>query len=70
MTTLLQRDTQSWRDIGGLYTAEEIAHQPAIWRALAAILRDEQAALAAFLGEALSNPAQRVILTGAGSSPT
>jgi len=68
MTTLLQRDTQSWRDIGGLYTAEEIAHQPAIWRALAAILRDEQAALAAFLGDALSNPAQRVILTGAGSS--
>ncbi|OFJ46720.1 tagatose-6-phosphate ketose isomerase [Janthinobacterium lividum] len=68
MTTLLQRDTQTWRDIGGLHTAEEIAHQPAIWRALSSILRDAQASLAAFLGDALSNPQQRVILTGAGSS--
>lgn len=68
MTTLLQRDIQTWRDIGGLHTAEEIAHQPAIWRALAGILRSEQASLAAFLGDALSNPVQRVILTGAGSS--
>ena len=68
MTTLLQRDIQTWRDIGGLHTAEEIAHQPAIWRALADILRKEQATLAAFLGDALSNPQQRVILTGAGSS--
>ncbi|MEG2034171.1 MAG: tagatose-6-phosphate ketose isomerase, partial [Janthinobacterium sp.] len=63
MTTLLQRDIQTWRDIGGLHTAEEIAHQPAIWRALAGILRKEQAGLAAFLGDALSHPAQRVILT-------
>ena len=54
MTTLLQRDIQTWRDIGGLHTAEEIAHQPAIWRALATILRKEQATLAAFLGDALS----------------
>src|SRR5450830_1477038 len=68
MTTLLQRDIQTWRDIGGLHTAEEIAHQPAIWRALAGILRKEQASLAAFLGDTLSNPQQRVILTGAGSS--
>ena len=68
MTTLLQRDIQTWRDIGGLHTAEEIAHQPAIWRALASILRKEHASLAAFLGDALSNPQQRVILTGAGSS--
>ncbi|MEG1114507.1 MAG: SIS domain-containing protein, partial [Janthinobacterium sp.] len=68
MTTLLQRDIQTWRDIGGLHTAEEIAHQPAIWRALAGILRKEQASLAAFLGDALSDPQQRVILTGAGSS--
>ena len=68
MTTLLQRDIQTWRDIGGLHTAEEIAHQPAIWRALAGILRSEQASLAAFLGDTLSHPQQRVILTGAGSS--
>jgi len=68
MTTLLHRDTQAWRDIGGLDTAEEIAHQPAMWRELCDRLRSERAAVAAFLGDRLSNPAQRVILTGAGSS--
>jgi tagatose-6-phosphate ketose/aldose isomerase len=68
MTTLLQRASQDWRDIGGLDTAEEIAHQPAMWRELAAGLAAEQARVAAFLGACLSDPRQRVILTGAGSS--
>jgi tagatose-6-phosphate ketose/aldose isomerase len=68
MTTLLHRDTQDWRDIGGFDTAEEIAHQPAMWRALATRLQSEQARVAAFLGDCLRDPRQRVILTGAGSS--
>jgi tagatose-6-phosphate ketose/aldose isomerase len=68
MTTLLHRDPQAWRDIGGLDTAEEIAHQPAMWRELAAGLADAQAALSDFLGDCLEQPSQRVILTGAGSS--
>lgn len=68
MTTLLQRSQQDWRDIGGLYTAEEIAQQPTVWSALYASLRMEQAAIDAFLGACLSDPLQRVILTGAGSS--
>jgi tagatose-6-phosphate ketose/aldose isomerase len=68
MTQLLQRDRQSWSDIGGLSTAEEIAQQPAVWRALAASLQTELPRVAAFLGDCLRNPAQRVILTGAGSS--
>lgn len=68
MTTLLQRTPQAWRDIGGLDTAEEIVHQPAMWRELAASLAAEQARVAAFLGDCLHNPRQRVILTGAGSS--
>lgn len=68
MTTLLQRSQQAWRDIGGLHTAEEIAHQPALWRELAASLEDGREAVAAFLGDSLANPLQRVILTGAGSS--
>lgn len=68
MTQLLQRDRLAWSDIGGLATAEEIAQQPAVWRALAASLAVEQARVAAFLGDNLRNPAQRVILTGAGSS--
>lgn len=68
MTTLLQRSQQAWRDIGGLHTAEEIAHQPALWRELAASLEDGREAVATFLGDSLANPLQRVILTGAGSS--
>ncbi|MYN27850.1 SIS domain-containing protein [Duganella levis] len=68
MTTLFQRATTDWRDIGGLDTAEEIAHQPAMWRALAAHLVAEQSRIAAFLGDSLRDPQLRVILTGAGSS--
>lgn len=68
MTTLLQRAPQDWRDIGGLDTAEEIAHQPAMWRELADVLAAAQPRVAAFLAGCLGNPRQRVILTGAGSS--
>lgn len=68
MTTLLQRAPQDWRDIGGLDTAEEIAHQPAMWRELAASLATVRPWVSAFLGDCLSDPRQRVILTGAGSS--
>ena len=68
MTTLLQRSPQAWRDIGGLYTAEEIAQQPALWGELANSLRGSREQVAAFLGGCLADPLQRVILTGAGSS--
>ncbi|MYN18799.1 SIS domain-containing protein [Rugamonas sp. FT107W] len=68
MTNLLQRAPQAWRDIGGLDTAEEIVHQPALWRELAAHLAAEKDSIAAFLGDTMGNPQQRVILTGAGSS--
>jgi tagatose-6-phosphate ketose/aldose isomerase len=68
MTTLLERDAQSWRDLGGLATAEEIVQQPTVWRALAGVLAAEGKRVAAFLGACLDDPRQRVILTGAGSS--
>jgi tagatose-6-phosphate ketose/aldose isomerase len=68
MITLFQRTTLAWRDIGGLDTAEEIAHQPVLWRDLAAHLAAEKSRIAAFLGDRLRDPQQRVILTGAGSS--
>lgn len=57
-----------WRQAGGLHTAEEILSQPAIWRALAASLRERAAALDAFLGDWLLDPARDVVFTGAGSS--
>lgn len=69
---LLQRNRDAWRRIGGLDTAEEIGHQPAVWRALAASIAAElergAARIDAFLGNWLDHPAHRVILTGAGSS--
>jgi tagatose-6-phosphate ketose/aldose isomerase len=68
MTTLLQRSRDTWRDIGGLNTAEEIAQQPAVWRDLHASLRAERQRVDAFLAGCLANPQQQVILTGAGSS--
>ncbi|MGH8853039.1 MAG: SIS domain-containing protein [Telluria sp.] len=68
MTTLLQRSRETWRDIGGLLTAEEIAQQPAVWRALHASLGAQCRQLDAFLAGCLANPQQQVILTGAGSS--
>ena len=68
MNTTLQRDTEDWRRIGGLDTAEEIAQQPALWRELALELHSSQQSLQAFLGTWLDNASNRVILTGAGSS--
>ncbi|MEH0166813.1 SIS domain-containing protein [Paucibacter sp. JuS9] len=68
MNTLLQRTQEDWRRIGGLDTAEEIAHQPRLWRELARVLDVEQGRIAGFLGDWLSKPTHRVILTGAGSS--
>jgi len=68
MTTLLQFQPEEWLRIGGLHTAEEIAQQPRLWRALAAGLGADPARIAGFLGDWLSKPGHRVLLTGAGSS--
>ncbi|MFC4931808.1 AgaS family sugar isomerase [Massilia sp. GCM10023247] len=68
MTTLLQRSPTAWSEIGGLHTAEEIAQQPGLWRDLYARLCAERGRVKGFLGDCLANPAQQVILTGAGSS--
>jgi len=68
MNSILDRDSAAWRELGGLDTAEEIAHQPMLWQVLAANLAAEQARVAAFLGDWLAQPGHRVILTGAGSS--
>ncbi len=61
-------DATTWQQLGGGHTHAEIAQQPALWDELANILEREQAALTAFLGDWLSDPRNRVIFTGAGSS--
>jgi len=61
-------DTPAWQHLGGADTAAEIAQQPALWEELARTLPQMRGALHDFLGDALEDPAQRVLFTGAGSS--
>jgi tagatose-6-phosphate ketose/aldose isomerase len=53
---------------GGLWTAREIAQQPAVWAAIGDLVSREGVALRAFLGPLLARPDLRIILTGAGTS--
>jgi len=68
MDATLLTDLSAWQRLGGADTAAEIAQQPALWDALAADLGRDRERLQAFLGQRLSDPAQRVLFTGAGSS--
>ena len=68
MDAPLLSDLSAWQRLGGHYTAEEIAQQPALWNALADMLDAAHDAIDGFLGEWLRQPGHRVILTGAGSS--
>jgi tagatose-6-phosphate ketose/aldose isomerase len=54
--------------LGGLWTAREIAQQPAMLRATQALLMARRAEIEAFLEPLLALPALRVVLTGAGTS--
>ncbi|EMH3446578.1 SIS domain-containing protein [Vibrio harveyi] len=52
----------------GVHTAQEISHQPQLWRALSTILEEQYGAIRDFLTPLLEQPDLRVILTGAGTS--
>lgn len=54
--------------LGGLWTAREIAHQPAMLRETQALLIAHQAEVEAFLQPLVARPDLRIILTGAGTS--
>lgn len=68
MDATLLSDLSTWQRLGGADTASEIAQQPALWEALAKDLSQARERLQAFLGDCLSDPNQRVLFTGAGSS--
>ncbi|KAF1015241.1 MAG: D-galactosamine-6-phosphate deaminase AgaS [Stenotrophomonas maltophilia] len=68
MDVTLLSDLSAWQRLGGADTATEIAQQPALWEVLAQDLSQARERLQAFLGDALNDPAQRVLFTGAGSS--
>lgn len=68
MAANLSLVSPAWQRLGGQYTAQEIAQQPAVWEQLAATLDQARPQLDAFLGDWLREPGHRVIFTGAGSS--
>lgn len=64
----LGRDERELQALGALWTAREIAQQPAMLRKTHATLVAGKDALEQFLRPLLERPATRVILTGAGTS--
>lgn len=54
--------------LGGLWTAREIAQQPAMLRETQRLLTARRAEIEAFLNPLLAKPGLRIILTGAGTS--
>jgi tagatose-6-phosphate ketose/aldose isomerase len=68
MTNYLQLNETTLNRAGALWTAREIAQQPASWLRTRDLLKDYAASLASFLAPLLARPDLRIILTGAGSS--
>src|SRR5271167_2465861 len=68
MMTFLQLDEATLNRAGALWTAREIAQQPASWRRTQELLRQLGAPIAGFLAPLLARPDLRIVLTGAGSS--
>lgn len=66
--THLGLDESELERLGGLWTAREIAQQPAMLLETQALLMARRAEIEAFLQPLLASPALRVILTGAGTS--
>ena len=68
LTTYLQLEESDLNRAGALWTAREIAQQPASWQRTDDLLKQHAAPIAAFLAPLLAKKDLRIILTGAGSS--
>jgi tagatose-6-phosphate ketose/aldose isomerase len=66
--TYLQLEETALNRAGALWTAREIAQQPASWLRTESLVREHAEDAAAFLGPLLARADLRIILTGAGSS--
>lgn len=61
--------SQSWLEQhGALFTAQEITHQPRLWRELYRELAAKSEQWQPFLSELLAKPDLQIVLCGAGSS--
>ncbi|MDA0147924.1 SIS domain-containing protein [Vibrio sp. LaRot3] len=68
MTTFLGYEATWLEQHNGIHTAQEINHQPRLWRNLADILQSQFESANAFLAPLLARKELRIILTGAGTS--
>ena len=68
MTTYLQLDEATLTRSGAVWTAREIAQQPASWLRTQDLIREHAESIAGFLTPLLARTDLRIILTGAGSS--
>ena len=68
MTTYLQLDETTLTRSGAVWTAREIAQQPASWLRTQDLIREHAESIAGFLTPLLARTDLRIILTGAGSS--
>jgi tagatose-6-phosphate ketose/aldose isomerase len=66
--TYLDMNEPALNRAGALWTAREIAQQPASWLRTESLVRQHAESAAAFLGPLLARTDLRIILTGAGSS--
>jgi tagatose-6-phosphate ketose/aldose isomerase len=64
----LGREDDELQSLGALWTAREIAQQPAMLRKTQTVLEKNRDTLERFLGPLLDQPTVRLILTGAGTS--
>lgn len=62
------KETQEWQENNGIYTATEIAQQPATWKKTIAQIKSEKEAIKAFLEPVLSADDYDIIFTGGGTS--
>jgi len=68
VNTILELDETALAGAGGLWTAREIAQQPASWLRTQELLESNAAKISGFLAPLLVRRDLRIILTGAGSS--
>jgi tagatose-6-phosphate ketose/aldose isomerase len=68
MTTHLELDEADLTRSGAVWTAREIAQQPASWLRTQEVIRQHAESIRAFLAPLLAREDLRIILTGAGSS--
>ncbi len=68
MTAFLGYERSWLEQQSGIHTAQEISHQPRLWRALATIFEQSYDQLSAFIDPLLAREDLRIILTGAGTS--